>query len=527
MEMRKTFAASIAVSILTTSGWAAADLYPYVVKGPVITGVTDSEAWVSWYTAHHQGSSSFLNECYNDALTGTPNDTIPTLTMTSGGSYTDPECSRFHKAHLTGLSPSTAYSFTLDKPNADGSPAAGQFGTAPAKTDTPGFKFIVYGDDRNNPTTSTSTRPDHEALVAAMLARENDAAFLVNVGDYALNYPAISGDDRGYAEFYDVERQLLATHPIAPVFGNHESVDTTFFDGLMSAPTFAGAAHPYYFSFDWGRVHVACLDSFEGPTDLLQAGARQAALTDTQADWLDADLAAAKAAGKLLFIVTHQGAFSHGIGSTPHGGLDDVKNKVVPLMVKYGALGMFAGHDHYYERGHEACIDYVVTGAGGAEMYEPDPAAAGVAATFQDVSYVSVIVDSSGAAQAEAKDAVGNVVDQFALQPATCGATEPDAGATADADAGAPPDAPAGQDAALADTGTADAASTSEAGAPTPNPGAAGDRAANAGSDGGCACSWAGARTAGWPAWLSLAGSIGALALRRRRPQRSSTAPTS
>ena len=138
-----------------------------------------------------------------------------------------------------------------------------------------------------------------------------------------------------------------------------------------------------------------------------------------------------------------------------------------------------------------------------------------------------MIVDSSGAAQAEAKDAVGNVVDQFALQPATCGATEPDAGATADADAGAPPDAPAGQDAALADTGTADASSTSEAGAPTPNPGAAGDRAANAGSDGGCACSWAGARTAGWPAWLSLACSIGALALRRRRPQRSSTASTS
>ena len=82
--MRTTLPSLFAVAVLATSGVAAADQYPYVVKGPVITGVTDSEAWVSWYTSHHQGTSSFLNECYNDALTGTPNDEIPTLEVTSG-----------------------------------------------------------------------------------------------------------------------------------------------------------------------------------------------------------------------------------------------------------------------------------------------------------------------------------------------------------------------------------------------------------------------------------------------------------
>jgi len=105
----------------------------------------------------------------------------------------DPACSRFHKVHLTGLSPSTAYTFTLDMPNADGTSAAGAFGTAPAASDTHAFKFLVYGDDRDNPITSASTRPDHEALVAGMMAHDGDAAFLVNVGDYALNYPAVSG----------------------------------------------------------------------------------------------------------------------------------------------------------------------------------------------------------------------------------------------------------------------------------------------------------------------------------------------
>jgi len=513
-------------AVFTATGVAAADLFPYVVKGPVITGVTDTDAWVAWYTSHHQGSSSFLNECYNDALTGTPNDTIPQLTLTSGGSFSDSECSRFHKVHLTGLAPNAIYSFALDKPNADGTPAVGQFATAPAPAETPPVKFLIYGDDRDNPITSASTRPDHEALVSAMLDQDGDAAFLVNVGDYALNYPAVSGDDRGYAAFYDVERELLATRPIVAVFGNHESIDTTYFDGLMSPTTFASKPHPYYFSFDWGRVHVACLNSFEGPNDLLLGGARQPELTDAQAQWLDGDLAAAKSAGKILFVVTHQGAYSHGIGSTPHGGLTDVETRVVPLMLKHGALGMFAGHDHYYQRGHEGCIDYVVTGAGGAEKYEPDPNAPGVAVTFEDVSYVAVTVDADGVAQAETKDALGNVVDQFVLKSATCDPDPPDAGPDADAPDAEPPsqdassnDAePTKPDAATGDAADDDGADAQDA-EPSTDSGASPHAMDDAGNDGGCACT----ATPGSPsmklAWLvALAAAV--LSRRKRRNDR-------
>lgn len=523
--MRRRAASLLFAATLTVSGFATADMYPYVLKGPVITGVGQNDAWVAWYTAHHQGESSFMNECYNDALTGSPNDTIPTLTLTSGGKYADSTCDRYHKVHLTGLAPNTEYSFSLDMPNADGTPALGRFGTAPAPGDTTGFKFLIYGDDRDNPVTSASTRPDHEALVAAMLAQDGDAAFLMNVGDYALNYPAVSGDDRGYAEFFDVERELLASRSIAPVFGNHESIDTTFFDGLLSAPTFAGAPHPYYFSFDWGRLHIACLNSFEGPTDILLGGARQPALSDAQAQWLDADLGAAKSAGKLLLILIHQGAFSHGIGDTPHGGLPDVQAKVVPLMLKHGVLGVFAGHDHYYQRGHEGCTDYVVTGAGGAEMYEPDPSAPGVVTTFQDVSYVAVSVDPSGVVMAEAKDALGNVFDQWVMREATCSPGDPDAGLPdAAGDTGVAADA--SDDHAEADGAAPDGSAAGDSATPEQDTGAAGatsagagdDRSADAGSDGGCACSSSSPRSYDHAVWLALAG-LAAMALRRaRRP---------
>jgi len=331
--------------------------------------------------------------------------------------------------------------------------------------------------------------------------------------------PRCRGDDRGYTAFFDVERDLLATHPIAPVFGNHESVDTTFFDGLLSAPTFAGQPHPYYFSFDWGQVHIACLDSFEGPTDLLLGGARRPEVTDEQAQWLDADLAAAKGQGKQLFIMIHQGAFSHGIGSAPHGGLADVQNKIVPLMTKHGVLAMFAGHDHYYQRGHEGCIDYVVTGAGGAEMYEPDPNAPGVVKTFQDVSYVAVTVDTTGVASAETKDALGNVIDQFILRPASCTTDDPDAGPPADAagDATPPPDAAQHDDSATpaADASGSDG-SGSDAGVPSTDGGPAGMGVDQAGNDGGCACSAAGGNSRG-ALGLSVGALLAAFAVRRRR----------
>ncbi|MGC4113941.1 MAG: metallophosphoesterase family protein [Myxococcales bacterium] len=425
---------AVALVLLSPALAAAAGMYPYVSKGPVILGVTPSEAWVSWYTVHHQGTSKFGNTCYNDALTGSPNDTIPTVTLKlpngSGATFEDPTCSRFHRVHLVNLQPDTAYSFTLDMEYASGgAKASGSFKTAPAAHRP--FKFVVYGDNRDAESTATSTRALHESVVAAIRASDADADFLLNTGDMALNLPVVSGDDRGYTEFFEIERPLLATHPSVFAFSNHESIDPEFYDGLASAALFAGAPHPRYFSFDWGKVHVAVLDAFEGAHSTFSGN--DPMVTDAQAQWLDGDLAAAKARGQKLFLMSHHGAFSHGTGDA-HGGNADMQKKIVPLMLKYGVLSTFAGHDHYFEHGREQCTDYLVVGAGGAPLYAPDFTAAGLIYAFAEPSFVVVSVDAAGNAKGVAKDGQGNVIHAWDFVPAGC-ETAADAGMPAE-DAG-------------------------------------------------------------------------------------------
>ncbi|MCK5799175.1 MAG: metallophosphoesterase, partial [Deltaproteobacteria bacterium] len=381
------------------------------------------------------------------------------------------------------------------------------------------FQFVVYGDTRGNSIFQPSGRPEHEAEVKAILAHDASASFLVHTGDVALNMPLVSGPDRGYGEFFDVERALLAGRPIFTDFGNHESYDTAFFDGLMNAPSFAGAPHPHYFSMDWGRVHIAFLDSFEGKQNWLKGGERDPLLTDVQATWLDGDLAKAHAAGKLLFVVSHQGAFSYGKDLlTTHGGSPDVQKKVIPLMIKYGVLGIFAGHDHYYERGHEACIDYLVVGSGGANMHDPDTSHAGVIAGLGSPAYLVVTV-KQGVATGEAKDATGKVFDSFTFQPAACASQGPD---------GAIPDVGA-EDRGVPDGGVLD---QSAGEGPSPDDGGAdgasvqGDRGvrdvgvAAPGPGGGCDCRFdaEGEDASALGGWLFF-GLLGLLvrATRRRR----------
>jgi hypothetical protein len=433
------------------------DCSPFVDKGPAIVGVTQTEAWVTWYTLHHEGTGT---TCSTDwSVSSGPdlykNTNIPTVTVSppasGGATFQDPTCDQYHKVHLTGLSPGTTYGFTLDMPyDATPTPATGTFTTAPSGNPA-SWKFLVYGDNRNGVgVVQTDTRPLHETLVSA-LASLTDVAFIAHNGDFALNLPLVSGDDRGWTEFFEVERAILRAHPLFPTLGNHESISLAFYDGLLNAPAMNGAPHPYYYSIDWGQVHIAFLDSFEGTQSIIDVSPRNPGLTDDQATWLDTDLGVARAAGKLLFVVSHQGAYSYSTDTNAHGGGPDIKAKVVPLMVKHGVLGIFAGHDHYYQRGHEDCTDYLVIGGGGADEYVPDPTAAGVAVAMKTVSFGVVTVEGQSA-HIDVHDATApvpggtppfQVIDSFDFVPASCSPAQTDGGvdgSTPPSDAASGPD---------------------------------------------------------------------------------------
>jgi acid phosphatase len=111
----------------------------------------------------------------------------------------------------------------------------------------------------------------------------------------------------------------------------------------------------YWYSFDLADIHLVFLDS-------------NAYEQKEQEQWLDADLAAARAKGtRAIIALTHDGPYSRGL----HRGNQVARDRYVPILAKHHVDLLVAGHDHLYQRGEAGGIRYVVSGGGGAGLYEP------------------------------------------------------------------------------------------------------------------------------------------------------------
>lgn len=213
-----------------------------------------------------------------------------------------------------------------------------RFRTAPAGQAD--FEFIVYGDTR-------SRDKVHQQVVDALL--KYNPEFVMHTGDVVAN-----GTHTGkWQVFFDIEKQLLAKTAVFPAAGNHEHQAPQYFDFL--------AAKSHY-SFDWGRAHFAVIDS---NVDQVPKDQREAFWAE-QKNWLDDDLASAREAG-FRFVVVHHPPFS---ASRP--AINKQARELVPIIERRGVTAVFAGHDHNYQRHVSNGIQYIVTGGGGAPLYDVD-----------------------------------------------------------------------------------------------------------------------------------------------------------
>src|SRR5579872_1678551 len=331
---------------------------PRIVGGPMVVNATARSATVVWLVE-------------NDALT---------LKLAGGDSRTSPSL-RVEQTTLTGLKPNTRYEY-----NVTGSPAGqGSFKTAATTEDA--YRFVVFGDTR--------TRPDVHRKVIETLVKHGIPDFVLHSGDLV----ADGSDSSLWPIFFDIEKELLRQTTFFPALGNHERNARYFFD-------FFQASSPYY-SFNWGNGHFIVLNS-DVPNAEHSPRLREMFWTE-QVKWLEEDLQANQKAD-FRFVMAHHPPFT---AVTSRQGNNAHMAALVPMFEKYHVNAAFFGHDHNYQHYLKNGIHYVVTGGGGAPLYDVDTPPAGITKKVEKIeNFVSVSVEGK-TAKVEAIDINGRKIDEM------------------------------------------------------------------------------------------------------------------
>ncbi|MBP2144932.1 parallel beta-helix repeat protein [Methanofollis sp. W23] len=300
---------------------------PEVQWGPYLTGTTTSGTTVNWKTdIPAAGMVEYAAEAY----------------FTEHGKY-DRNVSAageevLRHVNLTDLAPDTRYHYRV---HAGRNVSADlTFRTFPAAGPC---TFIVYGDTQEQ--ISDFTQLERHKLVADRIAaEEQDAAFVVHVGDTVCD----PNNPEEWDRFFASGRALYANTTLYPTRGNHEYWDDA--EEFMAAfPV------PHWYSFDCGDVHVAMLDSND------DVGPR---MTE-QTAWLGEDLAESTASW--TFVAFHHPPYSSG---TRHpGGWKNFRTLWGPTFEANDVDVVFNGHVHSYQRYLVNGTQYVVAATGGGPLY--------------------------------------------------------------------------------------------------------------------------------------------------------------
>jgi hypothetical protein len=346
-----------------------------------------------------------------------------------------------HEAVIDGLSPSTCYPYQVTC-SGDISPQA-TFCTAP----NPGepFSFVLFGDTR-------SSQTDHQRVIDRIAAEGVD--FYINTGDLVSSGEVESDWD----SFFEIEGDLMRELAMYPTVGNHDEDDgnVDVYTRLFAPPTDNSGDERYY-SFTYGNAHFIFLDNQSFLLGIT-----------TQTGWAEGEIDAARANPDIdhIFVMAHCNMYSSKDGRSGDWQLRYFGDTMQAKGVNY----VFAGHDHYYERGTaDNGLPYVIAGGGGAPLYDTDNPTEGdpidIFYPAHTVIYSKKIhhylrIDIHGASfSACTKDAAGIPFDCFAYgeQPQPDGGTDAgDGGIDAGDDAGGGDDGgTGGDDAGVPDAGDA------------------------------------------------------------------------
>ena len=343
---------------------------PSIQKGPYVVDISDSAADIRFELS---SSAPAKVEVSGDGDSGARRSFDAPIAV-------------LHSIHATGLAPATRYAYDVRVGAVV--VGAGHFATAPGAGSTAPVTFLAYGDDRSDPEA-------HGAVVRAMLQVPSD--FVVNTGDMVQD--AASAAD--WQSFFDVEAPLLRERPILVTVGNHELFDDRA--GANFARYFGVAddlgTPRLYRTLRFGNVRFFLLNAMDATWG-----------SGDERSWLERELARADGEPGLVWrvVVLHHGPWSVG----PHGpNVALIQAGVPALLAAHHVDLLLCGHDHIYDRGEADSIKYIVTGGGGAPLYEIRRA--DVTARKAEATYHFVEITATGdAVRTVARRADGSLIER-------------------------------------------------------------------------------------------------------------------
>lgn len=308
-------------------------LPPRIVEGPLVQQAGQNTARLVWFMSRPLGHEVAVTVEGARAV------------VTSAG--------RRCVAEIEGLKAGSEHSYVISSRGVE-------LGRATLATEKPrgsAFRFLVFGDS------GEGTREQYR-LAARMTAERPD--LVVHSGDLVYS----GGQRRNYAaRFFEPYREMLARVAFWPSLGNHDVADPAagasyreVFELPSNGPPGLPTEHAYW--FDYADARFVVLDS----------NAMEFELRDSVGPWMARVFAECDHPWR--FVVFHHPPYTAG----SHQPNEKIQQALVPVIEAAGVDMVFNGHDHLYERtaplrGGKPSADgggviYIVTGAGGAELYE-------------------------------------------------------------------------------------------------------------------------------------------------------------
>ena len=199
--------------------------------------------------------------------------------------------------------------------------------------------MVVLGDNR--------TQHDQHAMVVAAIEGEHPVV-VANTGDMV----DLGGVLSGWERYFEIERSLMMSSFFFYTMGNHEMLGQPYLDAFFETQN--NLLHERNWSALVGDVGMVAIDQYETDWE-----------DPSSIAWLTDQLTTLGEDASWLFVFFHEPMYTF----SSHDPWLFGREHIQPILEEHGVDVVFSGHNHCYEHFRVNEIDYVVTGGGGAPLY--------------------------------------------------------------------------------------------------------------------------------------------------------------